>query len=79
MSSGLKDHFPAFTLAHRARCAAAILFRAATDIVRFLGIVADAGLGAFPLSFAHRARCAAAIRARPAADIFPAPVRFPLV
>jgi hypothetical protein len=43
----------AFTVAHRARCAAAIRLRAAGDIVRFLGMVL------FPLllfTFAHRAR-----------------------
>jgi len=51
----------ALTFAHRARCAAAIFFRAARLILR-------AGLAAWTgFAFAHRARWAAAILARPAA------------
>lgn len=64
-------YLPAFTFAHRARCAAAIFFRAEADIVRpFFG--AGATLFACPLvsfSFAHRAFWAAAIRALPAVEI----------
>jgi hypothetical protein len=63
--------FAAFTLAHRARCAAAIFLRAAADIVRFLGIDTTFILPLFAFTFAHRARCAAAILALPAADILP--------
>jgi len=48
-----------FTLFHRARCAAAIRFRPAADIVRF---------GFAVLVFAHRAFCARLILCRPAAD-----------
>jgi len=46
--------FAAFALAHRARCAAAIFFLAATDIVRLLGI-ATTFLLPFDLAFAQRA------------------------
>src|ERR1019366_9118590 len=53
--------FAAFTFAHRARCAAAILFLPAADIVRL-------GFGARPLAFPHRARCARLIRLRANAD-----------
>jgi hypothetical protein len=60
--------FAAFAFAHRARCAAAILFRAATDIVRFLGIATTFVLLPFALAFAHRAFWAAAILARPVAE-----------
>ena len=52
----------ALTFAHRARCAAAILFRAAWLILR-AGLAAWAGF-----AFAHRARWAAAILARVAAE-----------
>jgi hypothetical protein len=63
----------AFTLAHLARAAAAILARAAGDMVllRFTGALPLAAL-----TFAHLALAAAAIRARPAALIlrrFPGP------
>jgi|ERR1035441_1896203 hypothetical protein len=54
--------FPALNFAHRARCAAAILFLPAAEIVRF-------GLGARPFAFAQRAFCARLIRLRPAADM----------
>jgi hypothetical protein len=65
----LLDHpFAAFAFAHRARCAAAILFRAATDILRFLRIATTLDMFPFALAFAHRAFCAAAILARPAAE-----------
>jgi hypothetical protein len=60
--------FAAFAFAHRARYAAAIFFRAATDIIRLLGIATTFVLLPFDLAFAHRAFCAAAILARPAAD-----------
>ncbi len=54
----------AFTFAHRARCAAAILLRADADIVT-LGF----NLPACPASvFAHRAFCAKLIRFRAEAD-----------
>jgi hypothetical protein len=71
------DYFvaSAFTLAQRARCAAAILFLAAADITRFLG-AAFCVCPALSFSFAHRARCAAAILARPATDICRVPFRF---
>jgi hypothetical protein len=49
--------FAAFAFAHRARCAAAIFFRAATDIVRLLGIATTFVLLPFDLAFAHRAFC----------------------
>jgi hypothetical protein len=49
----LRHPFAAF--AHRARCAAAIFFRAATDILRFLGIATTFDLLPFDLAFAHRA------------------------
>src|ERR1035438_4500829 len=58
--------FWALTLAHLARCAAAIFFRATADIVRLLGIATTFCFP--PLTFAHRALWAAAIRALPAAD-----------
>ena len=63
--------FAAFTFAHRARCAAAILFRAAVDSVRFFGIVMTLGLPLVALTLAHRALWAAAILALPDADILP--------
>jgi hypothetical protein len=52
---------PALTFAHRARCAAAILFLPAADMVRL-------GFGARPFAFAHRACCASAILRREAED-----------
>jgi hypothetical protein len=52
----------AFTLAYRARCAAAIFLRADADLVRL-------GFGARPFAFAHRAFCAKLIRRRADADI----------
>ncbi len=53
---------PALTLAQRARCAAAIFFRAAWLIVR-------TGVDAFaPITFAHRALWAAAIFLRADAE-----------
>jgi hypothetical protein len=51
----------AFSFAHLALCAAAILFLPAAEIVRF-------GFAARPFAFAHRARCARAILRREAAD-----------
>jgi hypothetical protein len=51
-----------FIFAHRARCAAAIFLRAASDIVLF-------GFGAWPFAFAHRVFCARLILRRPAAEI----------
>jgi hypothetical protein len=54
--------FPARIFAHRALCAAAILFLPAAEIVRF-------GFGARPFAFAHRALCARLIRLRADADI----------
>jgi hypothetical protein len=70
--------FAAFALAHRARCAAAILRRPSTDILRFLGILTAFAFPFFALDFAHRAFCAAAILARPATEILRrVPVRFP--
>ena len=47
--------FAAFTFAHRARCAAAILLRALADILRFLGIVTTFPFPLLALTFAHRA------------------------
>jgi len=47
--------FADFTFAHLARCAAAILRRAAADIVRFLGIVTTFAFCP-RFTFAHRAR-----------------------
>ena len=67
--------FAALTFAHRARCAAAILFRAEADSVRFLDIEMALRLLLFALTFAQRAFSAAEILALPAADILP---RFPL-
>jgi hypothetical protein len=58
-----------FTFAHRALCAAAIFFRAATDIVRF---------GCAVLRLAHRAFCARLILRRPAADMRDAPFELTL-
>jgi hypothetical protein len=52
------------TLAHRARCAAAILFRAAWLMVRVGG---DAFA---PLAFAHRVLCASAILSRASSESF---------
>ena len=69
--SGQADFFAAFTFAHRARCAAAILLRALADIIRFLGIVTTFAFPLLALTFAHRALCAADILALPAADILP--------
>ena len=60
--------------AQRARCAAAILFRAAADSVRFRGFDLVAFGCASPRTFAHRALCAAAIRALAAAESRPLPV-----
>jgi hypothetical protein len=54
--------FPAFTFAHLARCAAAILLRPAAEIVRL-------AFGAWPFDFAHRAFCAKLIFLRAAADM----------
>jgi hypothetical protein len=65
------DFFAAFTFAHRARCAAAILLRALADIVRFLGIVTTFASPPFAFTFAQRALWAAAILALPAAEIAP--------
>jgi hypothetical protein len=65
------DFFAAFTFAHRARCAAAILLRALADIVRFLGIVMTFASPPFAFTLAQRALWAAAILALPAADIRP--------
>jgi hypothetical protein len=48
--------FSALVLAHRARCAAAILLRAAVDSVRFRGITTTLLLLSFALALAHRAR-----------------------
>jgi hypothetical protein len=60
----------AFTLAHLARCAAAIFFRAAADIVFFLGMLTTfCFCPAFLRTFAHRALWAAAILVLPAAEI----------
>ena len=55
--------FWAFNFAHRARCAAAILFRAEADILRFPRCCL------LSFNFAHLARWAAAILAREAADL----------
>ena len=57
--------FPAFTLAHLFRCAAAIFRRADADIVRF----AAAELVVFPFRFPRRSFCARLIRLRADADI----------
>jgi len=63
--------FPAFTFAHRSRCAAAIFLLADADIVRLAGaerVTAFAGCDPFrPL--AHLALCASAIFRREAAEI----------
>src|SRR5262249_25288857 len=64
--------FAALTFAHLARCAAAILFRAAGDSVRFFEVVGL--LCAFPFTLAHRALCAAAIRSLAAAESVLVPV-----
>ena len=71
--------FAALNFAHLARCAAAILFRAAADIVLFLGMLSTfCFCPAFPRTFAHRALCAAAILSLPAADkCLRCPVLFP--
>jgi hypothetical protein len=61
----------AFSFAHLARCAEAILLRAARDSVRFFGIVTTLFLPLLALALAHLALCAAAIRALPAAEIVP--------
>jgi hypothetical protein len=61
--------FPAFNFAQRARCAAAILFLPATEIVRFTIVnPVAAGCDEFRV-FAHRAFCACAIFRREATDI----------
>jgi hypothetical protein len=57
--------FAAFTFAHLARWAAAILFLPAADIVR-LGFTLSAW--SFAALFAHRAFCARLIRLRAEAD-----------
>jgi hypothetical protein len=49
----LGTSYLALTLAHLVRCAAAILCRAAADIVRFFGVVPELEDS---FSFAHRAR-----------------------
>jgi hypothetical protein len=64
---------PAFILTHRARCAAAILFLPAAEIVRSTIVkpvaFADGGPGCDPLrALAHRAFCARLIRLRASAD-----------
>jgi len=59
----------AFTLAHRARCAAAIFLRAVADIVFFLGMLTTFCCPLFVRTLAHRALWAAAILALPAAEI----------
>src|ERR1035438_1744604 len=71
--------FAALNFAHLARCAAAILFRAAADIVLFLGMLTTfCFCSASPRTFAHRALCAAAILALPAGDkCLRCPVLFP--
>jgi hypothetical protein len=56
--------FAALNFAHLARCAAAILFLPAAEIVRL-------GFGARPFAFAHRAFCARLIRLRAAANMVP--------
>ena len=59
----------ALTLAHLARCAAAILRRAAIDKVRLAGVVLGARPACGPFrSLAHLACCARAIRLRETAD-----------
>src|ERR1019366_9638003 len=60
-ATGYAAFFPARIFAHRARCAAAIRFLPAGDIVRL-------GFGARPFAFAHRAFCARLIRLRTEAD-----------
>jgi hypothetical protein len=65
------DFFAAFTFAHRARCAEAILLRALADIIRFLGMVTTFAPLPLALTLAQRALWAAAILALPAADIPP--------
>jgi hypothetical protein len=65
---------PAFTLAHRALCAAAIFLRADAESVRFRGIGTTFAVSR---TFAHRARWAAAILVRVDADSFLVP--FPLL
>jgi len=69
-SSDYFPAFPAFSLAHLFRCAAAIFLRADGDIVRLRREVGDltAPLDS-PFTFAHLALAAAAILARPEADI----------
>jgi hypothetical protein len=60
--------FPAFTFAHLALCAAAILFLPAAEIVRFTIVMPVAtGCDSFRV-FAHRAFCAMLIRRRADAD-----------
>jgi hypothetical protein len=65
--------FAAFTLAHRALCAAAILRRAAADITLFGAVF----LAAVCRALAQRALWAAAIRARAAAESFRVPYVLP--
>jgi hypothetical protein len=65
---------PAFSLAHLARCAAAILFLPAAEMVRFTGaepgVLATFAAGCEPFpALAHLALCACAIFSREAADI----------
>jgi hypothetical protein len=71
--------FPAFTRAHLALCAAAILLRAAAESVRLPCIgTTFCCAPAFARTFAQRALWAAAIRARAAAESLPlVPVCFP--
>ena len=57
---------PCLTFAHLARCAAAIFFRDAADIVR-LGCISTT---LFDALLAHRAFCARLIFLRTAVDIF---------
>lgn len=58
----------ALTFAHRARCAAAIFFRAAAERVRLGREPLVLFAPDCPRTFAHRAFCAAAILRRAAAD-----------
>jgi hypothetical protein len=64
--------FAAFNFAHLARCAAAILFLPAADIVRLAGaelVVLPADIDyERPRTLAHRARCARAILRRETED-----------
>ena len=72
--------FAAFTLAQRARCAAAILLRAAADIVRFGAAAPFRPVPLLARTLAQRALCAAPILARAAAESLPlVPVCLPYV